>query len=384
MEADYILRNIETLLGEAYRYFPVLTLTGPRQTGKTTTLRHLFPNLKYYSLENLETREIAQKDPIGFLNLHKEGMIIDEVHNDPELLSYIQGVVDVHPHKRYVLSGSSNFALLKNVSQSLAGRSGVYELLPLSLSELSDSRLAEDLDALLFNGLFPAVCSGKNLARLIYPSYIKTYLERDVRDLLNVRDMRLFNLFLRLCAGRIGAVYNAAQMAEEIGVSVKTIQAWTSVLEASYVIFLLPPYYENNRKRLTKSPKMYFCDTGLACSLLGIDSPQQLAFHNMRGHLFENLIVVELLKRRFNNGKESNLFFYRDSNQNEIDVVVDNINSLELVEIKSAMTYNQSFSSALEKADNWLKKPIIKKTIVYAGKLEMPESKIRLVNYRHL
>lgn len=384
MNNEYIPRDIETLIMEAYRYFPVITLTGPRQTGKTTTIRHQFPNLRYYSLENPDIRVLAHDDPKGFLSLHDEGMIIDEVQRETDLLSYIQGIVDETPSKRFVLSGSSNFALLRNVSQSLAGRSGVYEMLPLSLSEIGEDRLSKNLNELLYNGMFPAVVSGNNIARLTYPAYIRTYLERDVRDLLNVKDMRLFNVFLRLCAGRIGSIYNASQLADEVGVSIKTIQAWISVLEASYVLFLLPPYYENNRKRLTKSPKMYFCDTGLACSLLGIDSADKLSFHNMRGHLFENLVVMEMLKRRFNKGKESNLYFYRDSNQNEIDLVADNTHSVELMEIKSAMTYDPAFGNTLRKADTWFTKPVSKKTIVYAGDMEMPQADIRIVNYRHL
>lgn len=196
--------------------------------------------------------------------------------------------MDENPEKKFVLSGSSNFALLKKVSQSLAGRTGVFELMPLSIREIAQHvDYVANVDELLYNGLYPAVCSGKNIPKFLYPSYVKTYLERDVRDLLNVKDMRQFNMFLRLCAGRIGSVYNASELANEVGVTSKTIQSWTSILQASYVVYLLPPYFENTRKRLTKSPKMYFCDTGLACSLLGIESPEQLAFDKMRGHLFE-------------------------------------------------------------------------------------------------
>ena len=317
MKQAYIKRKIESTILEAAKYFPVITVTGPRQSGKTTMLKQIFPHLHYYSLEDLDTRSFAMEDPVRFLHLHEDGMILDEVHNYPELLSYIQGIVDEQPQKKFVLSGSSNFALLKKVSQSLAGRSGVFELMPLSIEEVKGQiEYVDDADQLLYQGLYPAVCSCKNIPKFLYPSYVKTYLERDVRDLLNVKDIRLFNMFLKLCAGRIGSVFNASEIAGEIGVSSKTIQAWVSILQASYVVYLLPPYFENSRKRLTKSPKMYFCDTGLACTLLGIESAEQLAFDKMRGHLFENLIVVELLKRRLNEGKESNLYFYRDSNQN--------------------------------------------------------------------
>lgn len=385
MKQAYIKRKIESPILEAAKYFPVITVTGPRQSGKTTMLKHIFPHLHYYSLEDLDTRSFAMEDPVRFLHLHEEGMILDEVHNYPELLSYIQGIVDEQPQKKFVLSGSSNFALLKKISQSLAGRSGVFELMPLSIDEVKGQiEYVDDADQLLYQGLYPAVCSCKNIPKFLYPSYVKTYLERDVRDLLNVKDIRLFNMFLKLCAGRIGSVFNASEIAGEIGVSSKTIQAWLSILQASYVVYLLPPYFENSRKRLTKSPKMYFCDTGLACTLLGIESAEQLAFDKMRGHLFENLIVVELLKRRLNEGKESNLYFYRDSNQNEVDILVNNGSSLDAIEVKSAMTYNPSFEKALLKVNEWVNPPVGKRTIIYAGTLEDDKGDIRLLNYRNM
>ena len=385
MKQAYIKRKIESTILEAAKYFPVITVTGPRQSGKTTMLKQIFPHLHYYSLEDLDTRSFAMEDPVRFLHLHEDGMILDEVHNYPELLSCIQGIVDEQPQKKFVLSGSSNFALLKKVSQSLAGRSGVFELMPLSIEEVKGQiEYVDDADQLLYQGLYPAVCSCKNIPKFLYPSYVKTYLERDVRDLLNVKDMRLFNMFLKLCAGRIGSVFNASEIAGEIGVSSKTIQAWVSILQASYVVYLLPPYFENSRKRLTKSPKMYFCDTGLACTLLGIESAEQLAFDKMRGHLFENLIVVELLKRRLNEGKESNLYFYRDSNQNEVDILVNNGSSLDAIEVKSAMTYNPSFEKALLKVNEWVNPPVGKRTIIYAGTLEDDKGDIRLLNYRNM
>lgn len=386
MEQSYIKRDLEVTIQEAAKYFPVITVTGPRQSGKTTMLKHLFPHLHYYSLEDLDTRSFAMQDPLRFLHLHDEGMILDEVHNYPELLSCIQGIVDEHPQKRFILSGSSNFFLLRKVSQSLAGRSGVFELMPMSIHECQ-GRVGYDVsdaDQLLYNGLYPAVCSGKNVPKFLYPSYTKTYLERDVRDLLNVKDMRQFSMFLKLCAGRIGSIYNATELANEVGVSSKTIQSWTSVLQTSYVIYLLPPYFENCRKRLTKSPKIYFCDTGLACSLLGIESPAQLAFDKMRGHLFENLIVIEMLKRRLNEGRECNLYFYRDSNQNEVDILVDNGSSLDAIEVKSAMTFSPSFEKALKKVGDWVAPVVDKRTIVYAGILEDDKDDIRLLNYMHL
>ena len=384
MDGKYIHRNIESVITEAAKYFTVITVTGPRQSGKTTMIKHLFNNLKYYSLEDLDTRSLAEEDPVRFLHLHEEGMILDEVHNVPQLLSYIQGIVDENPGKRFILSGSSNFALLKKVSQSLAGRTGVFELLPFSYKEVGDVEYINNVDELLFNGLYPAICSGKNIPKFLYPAYIKTYLDKDVRDLLAVKNMTQFNIFLRLCAGRIGSVFNASEIAGEVGVSSATIQSWMSILQASYIIYLMPPYFENSRKRLTKAPKLYFCDTGLACCLLGIESAEQLTFNKMRGHLFENLIVMELLKHRLNEGKESDLYFYRDSNQNEIDVLKGNINAMEAIEIKSSMTYSKAFAKALLKVNDWIKADITKKTIVYAGDLEDPHGDIRLVNFRNL
>ncbi len=384
MSEGYISRDIEAVIREAAQYFPVITVTGPRQSGKTTMVRHLFENLKYYSLEDLDVRGFARQDPVRFLNLNPEGMILDEVQNVPELLSYIQGIVDEHPDRRYVLSGSSNFALLRNVSQSLAGRSGVFELLPMSFAEASGVEYVKDPDALMYNGLYPAICSGRNIPKFMYPAYVKTYLERDVRDIMAVKDLSLFNTFLRLCAGRIGSVFNASELANEIGVSVKTIQSWMSILEASYIIYLMPPFYENSRKRLTKSPKLYFVDTGLACALLDIESPEAIKFDKMRGHLFENLIVSELLKRRFNAGKAPDLYFYRDSNMNEVDILEGDMNAMRAIEVKSAMTYNQSFEKVLLKIDEWISPKITEKAVVYTGNLESADGDVLLLNYLHV
>lgn len=236
-------------------------------------------------------------------------MILDEVHNAPNLLSYIQGMVDNDADRRFILSGSSQFAMLKKVTQSLAGRTAVFELLPLSYSEIREQVTDTPLDNLLFNGFYPAIYSGRNIPKFLYPAYMKTYLDKDVRDLLQIKDMMQFHTFIRLCAGRIGSLFKASELANEIGVSSHTVTAWLSVLQASYIVFLLPPYFENTRKRLTKTPKLYFTDTGLACHLLGIESPEQLARDKMRGALFENFIVTEALKRRYNQGKESNLYF---------------------------------------------------------------------------
>lgn len=384
MEAKYIHRELSSVLEEAYRYFSVITVTGPRQSGKTTLIRNLFPHLPYYSLESLDIRSFAENDPIAFLNQNEEGMILDEVHNAPDLLSYIQGIVDEHPDKRYILSGSSQFAMLKRVTQSLAGRTAVFELMPLSYSETKDLTADVPLDKLLFNGFYPAIYSGRNVPEFLYPAYMKTYLDRDVRDLLQIKDMMQFHIFIKLCAGRIGSLFKASELANEIGVSPNTITSWLSVLQASYIVTLLPPYYENTSKRLTKMPKLYFLDTGLACYLLGIESPEQLSRDKMRGALFENFVVTEALKQRYNQGKESNLYFYRDSNQNEIDLLLKRNTRLYGIEIKSSMTYHKDFEKALKRIDEWVKAPVDGKAVVYAGNFENTAGEIKLLNYSNM
>ncbi len=384
MKPLFLDRNLSETLKEAYRYFPVITLTGPRQSGKTTLLRNIFKDLEYYSLENLDVRHFALNDPKAFLAQSKAGMLLDEVQHTPELLSYIQGIVDENPEKRFVLSGSSQFSVLKDITQSLAGRTAIFELLPFSYSEIKEKARHKTLDTLLFDGFYPAIYAEKNIPTLFYPAYTKTYLERDVRNLLQIKDMMQFQTFLKLCAGRIGSLFNANQLANEIGVSSHTIKSWLSILQASYIIHLLPPYYENSSKRLIKSPKLYFCDTGLACYLLDIENEKQLQRDKMRGNLFENFIVTEVLKRRYNQGKSSNIYFYRDSNQNEIDLLIKNGRDFTAIEIKSSQTYHTDFEKSLQKTNTLIHSNIVKKGIVYAGDFENTEGDIQLLNYRHL
>ena len=264
MIIDYIHRTMGEAIIEAAQYFPVITLTGPRQSGKSTLLRHLFPDVPYVSMEEPDVRLQAKTDPRGFLDSYTSGVIIDEIQNVPELLSYIQGIVDNNPSRKFYLTGSSQFSLLKTVTQSLAGRTAVFELLPLSLDEVAHLDEEIGVDSLLYRGFYPAIWSGKNIPRLLYPNYIKTYLERDVRDLLAIQDLDVFQRFLRLCAARIGSIFNASELSNELGVAVNTINSWLSVLQASYIIYMLPPFFTNTRKRLTKSHKIYFTDCGLS------------------------------------------------------------------------------------------------------------------------
>ena len=380
---DFIERDLAATLLDASQYFPVLCVTGPRQSGKSTLIKHIFNGYRRFTLEDYDVRSMAQNDPLGFLNQTNGGMIIDEVQRVPELLSYIQGIVDDRPERRFVLSGSSNFLLLKTVSQSLAGRAGVFELLPMSLSEAKEAYAEKTLDEIIYNGCFPAVCAGKNVAKYLYPAYTKTYIDKDLRQLININNLSQFHTFLRLCAARIGSIFNASELAGEVGVASNTINAWVSVLEASYIIMRLQPWSENSRKRLTKSPKLYFCDTGLACHLLDIESPEQLSRDKMRGHLFENLIVMEALKQRYNKGKESNIFFFRDAKGNEIDLLILEAGELKAIEIKSSQTYAPSFEDVLKKSGSLLTTPVSKRAVVYAGNMENAAADIALLNYRN-
>jgi len=380
----YIHRKIEETILEASKYFSVIAVSGPRQSGKSTLLTQLFPLYEKYSLKDLNILDYAKNDPIAFLNQTDEGMFIDEIQRCPQLLDYIQGIVDNNPKRHFALSGSSNFEVMKNLSESLAGRAGVFELLPMSIQEVTGKVDLDNLNQILYNGLYPSICAKKNIAKFFYPSYVRTYLEKDVRDLLQIKDQIRFTKFLKLCAARIGSLFNASELGAEVGVSSKTISHWLSVLQASYLITLLPPYYENIPKRLVKSPKLYFNDPGLACYLLDIESPQQLDRDKMRGAIFENMIVMEAIKHRYNMGLEGGVFFYRDSNQNEVDLLIKQGGELTAIEVKSSMTYSSSFEKALTQIEGWIKTPISKKAIVYSGDFENTSGNINLINYRHI
>ena len=384
MESGYIKRNMEGLLFEASKYFSVLCVTGPRQSGKSTILKKLFPNAVTYSLKDVNVREFAMNDPLAFLNQTKDLMFIDEAQKVPQLFEYIQGIVDNNPNRKFLLSGSSNFELMNSLSESLAGRAGVFELMPMSLSETLAESSVKSMDDFLYDGLFPAICAGKNIARLFYPSYVKTYLEKDVRDLLKIKDIMLFMKFMKLCAARVGSIFNASEVANEVGVDSKTIHSWLSVLSASYIIYLLSPYYENISKRLVKSPKLYFTDPGLVCFLLDIESSKQLSRDKMRGNIFENFVVMEAVKHRMNAGKEGGVYFYRDSNMNEVDLLVKEEGEIKAFEIKSSMTYTKNFEKTLRKLPEWIKTPVARKVVVYDGDFENNAGEVEVVNYRNL
>lgn len=383
MNSSYINRTMAKAIIEASRYFSVITLTGPRQSGKSTLFRHIFTNIPYYSMEDLDVRQSIRLDPKGFLSQFRDGVIIDEVQHIPELLSYLQGIVDRYPERRFYLTDSSQFSLLQTVTQSLAGRSAVFELLPLSLTEISGIDTETSPNNIMYNGFYPAIWSGKNIPRLLYPNYVKTYIERDVRNLLEIKNLDTFQRFIRLCAARIGSIFNASELANELGVAVNTVNSWISVLQASYLIYLLPPFFTNTRKRLTKSPKIYFTDCGLAAYLLDIDSPQVLNRDKMRGHLFENMVIIDYIKNAFNNGINGGFYFYRDSNGNEVDFMIKKGSKYDCFEIKSSSTFHQDFMKGLKSFENAFPELVREKKIIYSGENMPVINGVSILNYRH-
>ena len=379
----YIEREIEAELVLLSSQYKVITITGPRQSGKTTLAKKVFPNYSYFTLESPDVRTMANLDPRKFLTTDKKGIILDEIHNVPELLSYIQEIVDSTENEiQFILTGSNNFSLLNKVSQSLAGRTAILKLLPFSIKELATIDNDFTIEDYLEKGFYPAIYAQHKEPTRAYRNYYETYLERDVRQLINLKDLRLFQIFIRLCAGRTANLFNASAMSNEVGVSVPTIKSWISVLEASYIIFLVQPYYENIGKRLVKTPKLYFYDVGLASYLLGIENKNQMSRDPLRGALFENMVVSDILKSRFNEGKESNLYFYRDSNGNEIDILQKNGNQLTAIEIKSATTFNTDFFKNLNFIEKLFKEKLYKQYLLYSGEENRIINNCNVINYK--
>jgi len=377
-------RDMHAELLEMAKQYPVVTVTGPRQSGKTTLVRLAFPDKPYVNLESIAVKQLVEADPVGFLDKYPDGAIIDEIQCHPELLSDIQVRVDAKQAAgMFILTGSHQVGLQGAIAQSLAGRTAVLHLLPMSLSELAAANQEDTLDALLLKGCFPRIYHDRLDPTKAYNGYVQTYLERDVRQMLEVKNLHAFRKFITLCAGRIGQVFNKESMANEVGVSSKTIAHWLSILEASYIIFLLPPYFENIGKRLIKSPKLYFCDVGLAAYLLGIETTTQMSRDPLRGQLFENLVILELIKKRWNQGLEHRLHFYRDSNQNEVDVLYQTGHHVIPIEIKSSKTFHASFGRALAYLKRIMPERVVHATVVYAGDAEQRVSDMRLLNYAH-
>lgn len=363
-----ITRDIQKEIKKTATKIGVILIVGPRQSGKTTLAKMMFPNHTYYNLEDFKLRERIAEDPKSFIDGHSGGIILDEIQKYPELFSYIQINIDeFFKPSKFILTGSENLLLSENVSQSLAGRVAIFSLLPLSIDELTNSNnLRKDYLEQILYGFYPRIYSQSLEPKYIYPDYISTYIERDVRQIKNIGDLNNFQRFLQLLAGRTGQVLNLSSISNDVGVSYKTIESWISILESTYIAFSLQPYYENFGKRIIKSPKIYFYDTGLLCYLLGIDSVKELSTHPIIGGIFENLIIADIRKQLFNNRSSSQLYFWRDSAKNEIDLLIKNGSKFYPIEIKAGASFNTDYLKGI-KIWNDLKKEKSQSYLIYNG-----------------
>lgn len=377
-------RSIEPELLAAAREYPVVTITGPRQAGKTTLVKHAFPDKTYINLEAPDIRAAAEEDPRGFLNTLPKGGILDEIQRSPSLLSYIQLIVDEkNIPGMFILTGSHQLALHEAITQSLAGRTAILNLLPLAISELASSGIDLSVDNYLLNGFLPRIYADNLNPTKAYRNYLQTYVERDVRQILHVRDLKTFQHFIKLCAGRIGSVFNKESLGNELGISSNTISQWLSVLEASFIIQQISPYFENFGKRIIKSPKLFFTDVGLATYLLGIENIEQLSRDPLRGFLVENLVVLELIKTRLNQGLEPNFYYYRDNHKNEVDIIYKQSNDLIPIEIKASQTYHTDFLKGIRYYETLANARVKKGYLVYTGSHEQQIGNVSILNFKH-
>ena len=366
--------------------FPIVAITGPRQAGKTTLAKTAFANKEYVSLENPDEREFAQQDPKRFIHRFKSGAILDEVQRCPALLSYLQQAVDERNIMGdFILTGSAQFELISGITQSLAGRVGRIELLPLSQSELIQAnKLPASLDEMLFQGSYPSLYDREVSPNDWYANYVATYLERDVRQLIAVRDLVQFQRFVKMCAARSGQLLNLASLGADCGISAVTAREWLAVLEASYLVIRLMPHHQNFGKRLVKTPKLYFLDVGLMTWLLGIAEAKTLETHAMRGAIFETYIVSELLKQRYNQGQASNLYFWRDNIGHEIDIVYETPQGLQAIEIKSGSTFAPDWPNAINKWQKFADKQALTPRIIYGGDNSYARENYQLTSWKNL
>jgi len=380
-----IPRILERKITQLADKFPVISVTGPRQSGKTTLIKSIFSGYKYTSLEEPDIRLIAGSDPRRFLETGPR-MIIDEIQRVPELFSYIQSFTDESKiNGQFIISGSQSFLLNQNISQSLAGRVAILNLLPFSFSELSDHGIRiSSYENMIYTGFYPRLYDQNINPDDFFPNYIQTCIERDIRLLQNVHNLSLFVRFLKLCAGRTGQMLNLNSLANDCGISVNTAKSWISVLETSFIIFLLQPHFRNFNKRVVKTPKLYFYDTGLASSLLEIRSEEQLKTHYLRGALFENLILAELLKERYNKGLRNNCYFWRDNKGVEIDCIIDTGEKLIPVEIKSADTFDKDFFRNLKYWNNLSGNPSDNAYLIYGGNNSADTKDGKLVSWKDI
>ena len=379
-----IARKIENQLRTLAGMYPVVTITGPRQSGKTTLAKAVFPEHKYVSLENFDLRQMAQMDPKGFLDSFAAPVIFDEIQRVPALLSYIQTIVDENKTPgQYILTGSHQPLLGESVTQSLAGRTGILRLLPLSISELTDAGINLSRDEYLYQGFMPRLYDSSIDAKNLYRDYFSTYVEKDLRLMLNIKDLNAFETFIKMLAGRIGQLINLSALSNDVGVSSQTLGQWLSVLEASFIVFRLPCYFENFGKRLVKSQKLYFTEPGLVAWLLGINTPEQVVRDPLFGNLFENMVVVEALKHRLNSGEMPELYFLRDSQGLEADLVFRaNHDCLIPIEIKGSSTWNKEFCKNLLKLRK-LSPKFSNGYVIYSGDLTPEIDGVKFLNYQN-
>jgi hypothetical protein len=382
-----IARSLGKKILSLAKTFPVVSLTGPRQSGKTTLVRALFPRYAYVNFENLNDRAAVEEDPIRFLKAYaQKGVVIDEAQKLPELFSYLQVVADESGEMgKFILTGSQNFLLLEKITQSLAGRVAVLHLMPLGLNELDKAGFRkQEIDGLLFTGAYPVLYDRNVAATDYYPSYIQTYIERDVRNIRNIGDLSAFQRFVRLCAGRTGQLLNLSSIGDELGINYKTVSSWISILEASFIVFLLKPYHKNFNKRIVKQPKLYFYDTGVLCSLLDIQSPDQLRSHYLRGNIFETFVVAEYIKQRYHAGVRSNAYFWRDNTGHEIDLLLEDAGSYRAVEIKSGETLAADLFKGLDFFRKISGLPADNCFLLYGGTKDYVRQSGRAVGWNHM
>ena len=376
-----IKRKIQQELAKLAQEYKVVTITGPRQSGKTTLARMQFPDYNYVNLEEPETRQLAERDAKEFLKRYSVPIIIDEIQRLPMLLSYIQVECDKSNIKgQYILTGSHQPALKAEISQSLAGRTAILQLLPLSIKELTEAGIQLDRDEYLFKGFMPQLYEENIDITRFYRNYYMTYVERDARQLVNIRNFSSFEVFIKLLAGRVGQLVNLNSLAGDVGVSSSTLGEWLSILEASYIVFRLPPYFENFGKRLIKTPKLYFTEVGLAAYLLDLENPGMVTRDPLMGNLFENMVIVEALKARYNAGKDAGLYFFRDSNGLEIDLLQSANRKLYPMEIKAARTYNSDFAVNIKKFER-LNDKTAGGSVIYSGDNVQKIGNIQLLNF---
>ncbi len=380
-----INRDLTKKIKKYIKNYPVVALVGPRQSGKTTLLKNLFSEIKYVSLEDLDVRIFAESDPRGFLNTYKPPVIFDEVQKVPQLFSYIQTEVDKNNKAgQYILSGSQNFNLIEKITQSLAGRVGILTLLPLSVNEIKKNKLSlNTLEKAIFTGFYPRIWDKKINPTDWYLNYIQTYIERDVRQIKNISNLSLFQRFVKLCAGRSGQILNLSSLANDCGINHNTIRSWLSILETSYIIYFLTPFYKNFNKRLIKSPKIYFYDTGLVCSLLGIENQHQIIAHSQKGALFETFIISEFVKKSYNQGKKFNGFYISEKNGHEIDLFFEDNNQFKAVEIKSGATVSDNYFGNIKYWQKNIRLEQKNSYVIYGGDENQKRTNAQVLSWRN-